>query len=148
MPLVQRQSRFNNSRSRTVTALLPFDRIDDRIAGRKSQNAIDHFCERIRIAPNRTEELVVLRCFTNCVDNWLSLRCYKNGNYEARVAGFMKILEIQGVVAYLVQSCGSEFIFANLEFQHKDCWTDDKDDIDAFSHSGDCILEVNGTFLL
>ena len=58
----------------------------------------------------------------------------------------MKILEIQSVVANPIQSCGSELLFADLEFQNKDYRTNDQDDIDALSHSGDCILEVNETF--
>ena len=57
----------------------------------------------------------------------------------------MEILQIEGVVANLIQSRGSELLFADLEFQNKDCRTNDQDDIYALPHSGDCVLEVNET---
>jgi hypothetical protein len=33
--------------------------------------------------------------------------------------------------------------FADFEFQHKDYWANDKYDIDAFTHAGDGVLEID-----
>src|SRR5262249_23929078 len=67
MSVVQRQSGFNDGRSRTVTAMLPFNWVDIRIGHCKSQNVIDDLSERISIALNRAQKLVVLRSSTNRV---------------------------------------------------------------------------------
>ena len=57
----------------------------------------------------------------------------------------MKILEVESVVANLVQSTGGKLGLADLEFKNENCRTDEQNSVDALAHSRDRIFKVNDT---
>src|SRR5437868_6182780 len=59
---------------------------------------------------------------------------------------FVKILQVEGVVADLINRVRSEPAFAKLEFQNEDYWTDKQHNVNALAHAGDGVFKINLAF--
>ena len=49
----------------------------------------------------------------------------ENGNNRNRMAGFVKILQVQSIIPHLIHCCAIKNVFANFELDHKHNWAEE-----------------------
>src|SRR5712691_11801871 len=70
-----------------------------------------------------------------------------DGRNGSRVAGLMEVLEVERVVANLIQSGGCELFFPDLELNDEDHSFDERKDVDSLAKARNRILEVDRTLV-
>jgi hypothetical protein len=70
----------------------------------------------------------------------------ENWSDETVVARLVEVLQIESIIAYLIERGWCEVSLANLEFEDEDDRADEQDDVDAFSHARDGVLEIDAAF--
>lgn len=100
------------------------------------------FPEILCVASDRIKNTVFVRSFFYCNCSGFGLRCNQQGADDRRMACFMEVLEIKGIVEYLVNSFSVISSFPYFELQDEDHWSDKKHHIDTTTHAWDGILEM------
>ncbi len=142
MAIVQGRGGIDDGGGWAIAASFPLRGIDGRPFG-EAQYLGDNGGQAFNIAQDWQEEFVVLWRRGDELDGSPGSSGDQNWCDKSIVAGFVEVLQVQGVVPDLVGSVGREFIFTDLEFENKDDRADEDDDIDAFPQPGDGIFKIN-----
>ena len=106
------------------------------------QHVVYYTAERCHVGFDWEEQLIVLWC--KC-DNRLGMLCCsgnENRGYMLFVTGFMKVLQIQGVVPDLINSTCAVFAFTDFKLKNKDDCVNEKNNVNTPTHAWNRVFKI------
>jgi len=140
--MIQCHCSLNDSRRRTITAILPLKLID-RITADKSESTFNDTTELLGIRFDWIEKEVILR--RKCGRN-SEAACFSSNQDRHNITlmtCIVEVFQVKGIVPNLVSSISGEILLTYLEFKNKNCWTEQKDNVNPPPHARDIKLEIN-----
>lgn len=136
MAAIEGHGSFDDCGSGAIAALLPGSGVDVR-SGSKGEDVGEDAGQHLHTALDRQEEIVVVGRHLEQERHRGRGSGDKDRSDDARVTGFVEVLEVEGVVADLVEGVSGELFLAYFELEDEDDAVYEEEDIDTFTKAGD-----------